>query len=68
MSVNINLYVALGIAGWLAVGAIFAWRMAISPIAVVVLVLAWPIFLVLLALAPLINYLVNRDLPKGPQL
>lgn len=63
MNVVLNIYVVVAAFLWLSIGGIFAWKMAISPIAVFILILAWPLFLVLLVLAPIFNYFINRNLP-----
>ncbi len=59
VTVTINLWIV----AYLVIGACFAWRMAISPQAVVILVLLWPVFAVLVVLAPAINYFVNKRWP-----
>lgn len=61
MTVTLNLYIVLAVVGWVVIGAVFARFLAISPIAVFVIVIAWPIFLLLLLLSPLINAYVNRE-------
>lgn len=56
---------AVIILAWIAVGLVFAYCMAISPQAIVVLVLAWPLFLVLIVLSYPLNRYINWRYPPG---
>jgi hypothetical protein len=64
MTITINLWLIAVVALWLMIGCAFAWKMAISTRAVVVLMIAWPLFVVLIILAPAINWYVNRNIPN----
>ena len=61
MTVTINLWVTAGIILYVAIGGVFAYKLAISATAVFLLVLAWPLFAALMLLAWPINHFTNRN-------
>lgn len=54
-------YITWGIAAWIIIGILFAHFMAIGTRAVITLIVAWPIFAVLIIAAPIINWYLNNN-------
>jgi hypothetical protein len=62
ITISIPLWLPLAIIAYIVIGGTFALRWAISTISAVNFFLFWPLFAVLMLLAPIINYFANRNL------